>query len=195
MNPSLPPTLRCLMVGAALAAMSLLGFSSPVCAQEAKLNNITVASTQTQLTLALEVEGAFTPSVTEAILRGVPATFSFIVTLNRLRNWWFDEALTDTTITNTIKYDSLKKEFLIQRPWSGEPPVSTKSFAEAQRLMTRIRGLAILPLSRMQKGQTYELWAKAELSKMTLPFYLHYVFYFVTFWDFETDWHTIEFVY
>lgn len=178
-----------------LALLPLVGLAATASAQEAKLNNITVASTQTQLSLSLEVEGAFSPNVTEAILRGVPATFSFLVSLNRVRNWWFDEELANRTITNTIKYDTLKKEFLIHRPWSGEPPVSTKSFAEAQSLMTKVRGFTIVSLDRMKKAQTYELWSKAELSKMTLPLYLHYVFYFVTFWDFETDWYTIEFVY
>lgn len=190
-----PPNSRRMRYWLALAVLALVGLAATAGAQEAKLNNITVASTQTQLSLSLEVEGAFSPNVTEAILRGVPATFSFLVSLNRVRNWWFDEELASRTITNTIKYDSLKKEFLIHRPWSGEPPVSTKSFAEAQGVMTKVRGLTIVPLERMKKGQTYELWSKAELSKMTLPLYLHYVFYFVTIWDFETDWHTIEFVY
>jgi len=39
------------------------------------------------------------------------------------------------------------------------------------------------------------LGAKAELNKLTLPFHLHYVLFFVSLWDFETDWYTIDFVY
>ena len=61
--------------------------------------------------------------------------------------------------------------------------------------MTQIERLAIIDINRMQKNQQYELRAKAELSRMTLPFYLHYVFYFVSLWDFETDWHSVVFVY
>jgi hypothetical protein len=28
-----------------------------------------------------------------------------------------------------------------------------------------------------------------------LPFYLHYVLFFLSFWDFETDWYTVDFIY
>ncbi len=61
--------------------------------------------------------------------------------------------------------------------------------------MTQIDRFDILPLDQMQRGEGYELRAKVELSRVTLPFYLRYVFYFVSFWDFETEWHSVFFVY
>ncbi|WP_353806870.1 DUF4390 domain-containing protein [Desulfobacter sp.] len=36
---------------------------------------------------------------------------------------------------------------------------------------------------------------KAELEKVTLPLWLHYIFFFVSYWDFETDWYVINFTY
>lgn len=159
------------------------------------MKNITLRRTGGALAVSFEVEGAFSKKVTEAVLRGVPADFSFLVSLNRVRKIWFDREMANIEITHHIKYDNLKKEFIITRPWKDEQPVVTESFAEAQKLMTQISDLPLIPLNQLQKGNTYELWAKAELRKMTLPFYLHYVFYFVTLWDFETDWHTVDFVY
>ncbi|NQT10914.1 MAG: DUF4390 domain-containing protein, partial [Desulfobacteraceae bacterium] len=41
----------------------------------------------------------------------------------------------------------------------------------------------------------YQIRAKAELGKLTLPFYLHYILFFVSLWDVETDWYTIDFIY
>ena len=35
----------------------------------------------------------------------------------------------------------------------------------------------------------------AELNKIQLPLYLHYVFFFLSLWDFETDWHSVDFRY
>ncbi len=67
----------------------------------------------------------------------------------------------------------------------------TKSFEEAQELMTQVDGLKIVPLAKIKKGGKYQIRAKAELSKLTLPFYLHYV----SLKDIETDWHTIDFIY
>ena len=61
--------------------------------------------------------------------------------------------------------------------------------------MSEIDSLKTVPLSRLEKGSQYQIRAKAQLSKLTLPFYLHYVLFFVSLWDFETDWYTIEFMY
>ena len=61
--------------------------------------------------------------------------------------------------------------------------------------MTDIDSLKITELRNLKKGQQYQIRAKAELSKKTLPFYLHYVLFFVSLWDFETDWYTVDFIY
>jgi hypothetical protein len=164
-------------------------------AQDARLKNITISSTDQKLLVSMEVEGAFTQDVMEAILKGVPADFSFLVKLDRSRRWWPNEELADIEATHTIRYDNLKKEFSVYRSWIDQKPILTQSLAEAQALMTQIEGLAIIDIDQMQKNQQYELRAKAELSQMTLPFYLHYVFYFVSLWDFETDWHSVVFIY
>jgi len=179
------------------ASLVLCLFAMPAIAfaQEARLKNITISSAEEKLLVSLEVEGAFTQDVMEAILKGVPADFSFLIKLDRFRSWWANEELADFEITHTIKYDNLKKEFSVYRSWIDTKPIITQSLAEAQSLMTRIEGLTIIDIDRMRKNQQYELRAKAELSQMTLPFYLHYVFYFVTLWDFETDWHSVVFVY
>jgi hypothetical protein len=61
--------------------------------------------------------------------------------------------------------------------------------------MTEIHSLKIIPLSELEKGRQYQLRVKAEFSKKTLPFYLHYVLFFVSLWDFETDWYALDFIY
>ena len=61
--------------------------------------------------------------------------------------------------------------------------------------MAEIDSLRIIPLSGLEKGRQYQLSAKAELNKLTLPLYLHYVLFIVSLWDFETDWYTIDFIY
>ena len=53
--------------------------------------------------------------------------------------------------------------------------------------MSEVDSLKIVPLSALEKGGHYQIRAKAQLSKLTLPLYLHYVLFFVSLWDFETD--------
>ena len=164
-------------------------------AQEARLTNVIVTNTRDDLLLYLSVDGAFTEQIQEAVLSGVPVTFSFLTRLYEVRDMWFDAGIADVRVTHTIKYENLKKEFTVQRSWEGDKPVVTRSLAEAQRLMTEIDSLKVVSLGRLEKGKQYQIRAKAELSKLTLPFYLHYVLFFVSFWDFETDWYTIDFIY
>jgi hypothetical protein len=163
--------------------------------QEAALTNIIVTNTRDDLLVYLNVEGAFTEEMKEAILSGVPATFSFLIRLYMARNFWLDKEMADLEVTHTIKYDNLKKEFEVRRSWEKDRSRTTKSFAEARKWMSEIDSLSIVALSELRKDTQYQLRLKAELSEVTLPFYLHYVLFFVSLWDFETDWYTIDFIY
>jgi hypothetical protein len=165
----------------------------PVFAQDARLTNINVSNTRDDLLIYITLAGAFREKLKKAILSGVPATFSFDISLYRVRNIWFDKKVTNIKLTHRIKYDTLKKEFNIKRPWKNNNPIITQSFDEAQKLMTKIESLKIYPLRGLQKGRQYQIRAKAEVSKLTLPFYLHYFLF--SLWDFETDWYTIDFIF
>ncbi len=164
-------------------------------AQDATLTNITVSNTQDDLLLFLNLEGAFREEMKQAILSGAPSTFSFFAKLNRVRSLWFDKDIADLEVTHTIIYDNLKKEFTVTRSWKDNNPEVTKSFDEAKKWMTEIDSLKIIPLNRLEKGEQYQLRVKAEVSKKTLPLYLHYILFFVSLWDFETDWYTIDFTF
>ena len=187
-------SLRKQIAFAFLFGIFLIGQNSAI-AQNASLANITVSNTHDHLLLYVNLEGAFDEKVKKAILSGAPASFSFLAKLNKVRDIWLDEAVADITVTHTILYDNLKKEFIVRRSWRNNEPEVTKSFAEAQNWMTEVNSLKILPLSLLEKGQQYQLRTKAEVSKQTLPFYLHYVLFFVSLWDIETDWYTIDFIY
>lgn len=170
-------------------------FQNPAHAKAARLADLTVTNTRDDLLLYLKVEGAFSEKMKNAILSGVNTTFSFFISLRLVRNLWPDKKIAEIKVTNTIKYDNLKKKFFITKSWKDDEILVTQSLIEAEKLMTSIDSLKIVPLSRLEKGRQYQIKAKSELGKTTLPFYLHYVFFFVSLWDFKTDWHTISFIY
>lgn len=173
----------------------VLSAGTPVWGQEAALTNIIVTNTQDHLLLNLNVEGAFTEDVEKAVLSGVPTSFSFFVSVYRKRNLWLDEKIADITATHTVKYNNLKKEFIVSRSWKKGAPEVTASLEKARQLMNDIESLQLVPLDQLEKGRRYQVKAKAELSKMTLPMYLHHILFFMSLWDVETDWYTIDFTY
>jgi hypothetical protein len=164
-------------------------------AAEAILNDVVVTNTRDDLLLYLNVDGAFHEKMERAVISGVPASFSFFVNLFSVRTLWPDKKLVDLKLIHTIKYNALKKEFTIIRSWEADREFVTPSYTEAKKRMAKINGLNIISLSQLEKGQRYQIRAKAQLSKVKLPLYLHYVLFFVSLWDFETDWYSIDFVF
>lgn len=165
----------------------------PVVAEDARFAHMTVSNTRDDLLLYLTLEGAFTEKFKEAILSGVPASFAFHISLYRVRNWWPDKNIADIELAHTIKYDNLKKEFTVKRSWKEGDPVVTHSFSQAQQWMAEVDALSVYPLKELEKGRQYQIRTMAEVSKLTLPLYLHYVLF--SLWDVETDWYTIDFIY
>lgn len=171
-------------------------FGAPTAlASKAKLNDIIVTNTRDDLLIYLNVEGAFPQKMKEAVLSGVPSTFSYFIALYQKRSFWFDKKVADLTITHSIKFNRLKNEFTISRSWQNGPPTIVNDFSQAQSLMVAVDNLKVVSLDRLTKGQQYQIRAKAELDTIQLPFYLHYPLFFVSLWDFETDWYTIDFIY
>lgn len=178
-----------------MATCGLLPATPATGAQDAMLTNIIVTNTRDDLLLYLTVKNAFSPEIEDTINRGVPATFSFYLNLYRVRPFWPDKAITTAKVTHTLKFDILRKEYTVTRSWDGNTPMTFKTLAEAEKRMTELDSLPIVALQRLEPGKRYQIRAKAKLDKLTLPFYLHYVLFFVSLWDFETDWYTIDFIY
>jgi hypothetical protein len=176
-------------------AILIGGGGGPAYAQDPRLENIIVTNTRDDLLLYLTAKDAFPAKIEKAIHSGVPAAFTFYIKLYRVLSLWPDEQITQIELSHNLKYDNLKKAYIVTRSWEDNRLLTVKTFEEAQKLMTEVDSLSIVSLSQLEKGLQYQIRAKAELDKMTLPFYLHYVLFFVSFWDFETDWYTIDFIY
>jgi hypothetical protein len=178
-----------------LLSLFIVGMASNTWPNEAQLSDIIITNTRDDLLIYMGIEGCFSNEVTKAIMSGVPATFSTFIGLYKVRRFVMDRQISSVQIAHTIKYDPMKKEFNITRSWDKNSPYVTSSFPEAQKMMSRIDNLKIASLSQLSKGSQYQICAKAELDEVRLPFYLHYVFFFVSMWDLETDWYIVDFVY
>ncbi len=162
---------------------------------DASLTGIKLANTRDDLLTYFEVQNAFTEKTNQAVKNGILTSFSFYVTLYKTTSSLFDKKIADIQIKSTLKYNSLKEEYTVSRDWKDEKPAVTKSFEEAKQWMTGVDNLTVIPLDKLVKGDKYQIRIKAELEKVTLPLSLHYVFFFVSFWNFETDWYVINFTY
>ncbi|MBU1171975.1 MAG: DUF4390 domain-containing protein [Proteobacteria bacterium] len=174
----------------------LMLISSPLLAgKDTRLKNMTVTNNRDTLLLYVEVENAFGDQILSALNSGVTLSFSFPVIVRRARSFWLDKKISQIELTHTIKFDTLKKDYIITRSWKSSEPQTVKSLEEAILLMTRIEGIPLLPLDRLEKGERYRIAAKGRLKKISRPSYLKYVLFFRNSWKFETKWTFVDLIY
>jgi len=164
--------------------------------EDARITDAVVQNTDHGLILHFRVDGCFTDDLEQAILNGVPTTFNFLTSIHRVRKYWLNKEVVSLEMTHSVKYNNLTNEFVITRSERNGNRIVVDSFDEAKSAMSEVKDLRIAGPENLEENNHYEIGIKAELSKITLPVYLHYVFRFFLFlWDFETDWYTMDLMY
>lgn len=167
----------------------------PALAEKAYLSDIVVTNGKDYLLVYFTVKDCFTEEMNRAIENGIETTFTFFVKLYEKIEFEWDKKITDLEVKHSIKYDNLKKIYEVRLSEQGNKVITIKDFDEAKKLMSDVLGLKITPLNSLREGGDYKIKMMAELDKIRLPFYLHHILFFLSLWDFETDWHTIDFRY
>jgi len=156
--------------------------------RDAKFIDLLVTNNADHILVYARVTNCFTKTIESAILAGVPTTFTFLLDLYQERPYWPDKRLTRHIVKNTIKYDNVKKIFHVSST-DSEESATFQTFDNAKTAMAELNGAAVIPLNALTKDQPYYLMVKAQLDKVRLPLHMEYLFFFVSLWDFETDWH------
>ena len=173
-----------------LCLFSILLQARTLYAQEATITDFTVSNSDSQLLLYLTVTDCFTDDMESAIHNGIPATFTYYVEIYRKRSNWPDKKISKYEFNHIMEYDSLKKEYRIQRDEKDDSKVTT-SPDEAKMIMSEINGFKMLSLAEIDHQSSYIIRVKATLARKTLPLYFHYLIPFTSLWDFETEWHEL----
>lgn len=169
----------------------------PVLAQNSRphFTDIIVTTSDTHLLLFGELRNSLTEEMLDGVHNGIPVQFSFFVELKKNVENWIDEELVSTTFNHTLSFDTLKEVYVVQTQESSKKKYTTPVLDDAMRLVNEVNGLKIIELSALEPERTYRLRIKADLYKKSLPLSLQNVIPFVSWWDYKTDWYTVEFIY
>jgi hypothetical protein len=181
-------TLLCLLAAALLA---------PAARVEARNGHAFIDSVQfrrgprSDVLLSFKVQGAFDERVLDTLDSGLPVRFTYLARVIRSRDVLRDVVVKDVRVDRTLVKDNLKDRYRVQRDGkkAGE---DLATLAEAVEAMSRVDGMRILQLDALGRSGPLQLWIKAKLQKFQLPFRLHYLFAFVSYWDVETDWYVVD---
>jgi Domain of unknown function (DUF4390) len=173
------------IIGGILFLLILI-FPLPAFCQKAFIKDIQVKRGDEVWKVSFVVENCFTEKIEEAIQSGIPTTFTFYINLHQKR-WWKDRKLASVEFRHTVQYHPIQKVYQIKL---GEDHASLAAsrLGEAKKLMSRVTEFKIQPSSPFEPGVPAYFRIKAELDPVRLPLHLEYLFFFVSLWDFETDW-------
>jgi hypothetical protein len=159
-------------------------------AQRASIRDVLVKESNGAWKVSFSVENCFTDKMEEAVQTGIPTTFTFHIQVYQTRNWWKDRKIAAVQFQQSIQYNPIGREYQVTFGEMGsEAARVTSSLEEAKRWMARVQDKEVQLTSPVRtEGITY-LRIKAELDPVKLPLHLEYLFFFVSLWDFETDWH------
>lgn len=168
---------------------------SSIAQEEGKANiaDIIITTSKTHLLLFCAIKNSFTPEMIEGARNGIPITFDFFIQLEKINNNWPDTTLTEIQIQHTLHYDPLRELYKINLPEKGNKTVTTPSIEKAMEYLSELNGVKVIEHKKLIPDAPYALQVKAKMAEKTLPLNMHYIIPFISLWDFETDWRTIEF--
>ncbi len=177
---------------AGLFIFTLALFCQPAVSQgqEAAITDFTVLNSESELLLYLEVTDWLSEDMQAAIENGIPITFTFTIELLAERPNWPDRKIREYEFNHTVVFDSLKKEYAVQRTEKNDSRVAA-SLKEAAMLMSEINGFQVARLDELDTGVSYRLRANAKLARKNLPLYFHYLVPFSSPWAFKTKWYEL----
>jgi hypothetical protein len=176
------------------AAITICSPAPVYALNKAEISDMEVSKSGKDLEVSFHLVDCFNSDMEEAILDGVPTSFRIIVSLEK-PSLFLRSKVADFSVRRTIKYNRLNNEFQVELQEHPQTALVTKNFEEAKRWMSTVENLPVVPTCWLAKDQEYYLSVKAELSKVGLPLFLRYILFWVSLWDFETEWHTVMFLY
>lgn len=179
---------KCLLLLGGMVLFFLSVTFSDVFGREARLTDIRGFSDTRQVLVYAKVTNCFTKEMEQAIFAGIPTTFTFFVNLYEERDFWPDRRVAAVVVRHTLKYDRIRKLFSVSMG-DGQDPVAFREFDAAKLAMAELNGVGLYPVGDLKRGSAYYLKLKAKLEEIRLPMRLEYILFFVSLWDFETDWY------
>ncbi|OGP90703.1 MAG: hypothetical protein A2031_09400 [Deltaproteobacteria bacterium RBG_19FT_COMBO_43_11] len=169
-----------------------IGLPNKSQAIEPKIADILITNNEVKVLLYARLVNGFRPEMESAILAGVPTVFTLELNVYKLRSYIWDKKISSNEIKRTIMYDNLKRTFSIYHD-GDQAPVIFPDFESAQKAMIDFNGIVASPMSILEKGENYYLEMKIKIDKVRLPLGMEHIFFFVSFWDFETAWYRQNF--
>lgn len=148
----------------------------------AEIHGLQVENAPHDLFVSFGLTGAFTREIREQIDSGLPVTFNHYVEVVNRRPVWFDSTVVRKVLSATVTFDTLTRQYRLNRSVNGEMMETVVSDKEAdmERFMATVDRLRLCDPVELAGDRALYLRVKSRVQK-------RFVFFFIP-WDFETSW-------
>ncbi|HEY4619384.1 MAG TPA: DUF4390 domain-containing protein [Nitrospirota bacterium] len=172
-----------------MATCIFLWTSAGLAATES-ISDILITKGNNELLVSARLRGGFTPEIKREIINGVSKEFFYYMVIKRVLPNWLDEEKVSGTVSYLIKYDILKKQFHVTRTTAELTSEQIyDSYDSMVEDVSRINRLSLTPLNALNNRSQYYVSIKAEMKAGKLPFLMRYLFFFVPYSRFSTEWY------
>jgi hypothetical protein len=185
-----PPPRRAAL--ARLAALALATGLTPPAARAAgvAVKDAELRIEEGELLLSAEFALALTPTLEEALQRGIPLYFVIEFDLSRTRWYWLDEKVMHWAISYRVSYNSLTRQYRVA---SGPLGQAFESLDEVRRFISRVTSRPVGHAEALVKDASYEAAVRFRLDVNELPKPFQVNALASREWQLSSDWHRWSF--
>ena len=141
-----------------LSVVLLAGASTALHAQATQSLRIVPLVRDDRVLVSFDLANGFTDDVRAAIKSGLKTTYTYSVELRLAVPIWVDRTMGVATVTNSVKYDNLRRTFELERRLDGrlvDEPIVTGDEQVVSRWMTTLEKLPIFGTSILEPNREY----------------------------------------
>jgi hypothetical protein len=170
-------------------ALSLLAISPSAYGADESIDQLSVKQQDGRLYVSAVLNPGLGSHLDDDLRKGLAKDLYYYLVLKQRQRNWFDEEIVAVTVKHSIKYDLLKREYVvISRLPSGTTQTIVPDFKSARDLVSRVDHVPVADVRRLKRGKNYLVSVKAEMKAPQLPLYLDYFLFFIPFLEIDTEW-------
>lgn len=148
--------------------------------KEAKLE---LAEDGWQLSADFDIQ--FTPTLQEAVIRGVPLYFIYEFEARSPRWYWFDRKNVVAVRERRVSYTPLTQQYRVS---VGNFSTNVSNFDDVKRQLSTLRGWAVTGRDSLRPGERYEVMVRMRLDTAQLPKPFQMTAFASREWNLASDW-------
>ena len=168
------------------AVMIALALPAPVArADVVPVKSAELRIDESEVLLSAEFDLALTPTLEEALQKGIALHFVVEFDLTRARWYWLDEKVTEWSITYRVSYSPLTRQYRVA---SGPLGQTFESLDDVERFIGRVSSRPVARADMLTKGARYEaaLRIRLDVTQLPKPFQINALA--LREWQLASDW-------